>query len=423
MPSVAQPVDALHHGLRPTYRARGLENQSGANHCFLNVVIQALWNLQSFRKRLLQAPCHTHSHAASSYGALARPAGNDHCCYCALKSLFHEFTVSDRDVLPPDALRKALSLAYNAQGRFQSGDMEDATETIEVILGILHACSLSSSLAPSASPRAQCVHAEFIEEASRFGCHPLCLSHEVFGVEYVDVPRCTFCGATGEPTVTSAFTYGVYVTELLECREHLAGQVHSEGADSLGAMGLWQSIHLVPVTRKSSLQQVLRKLCQLRGGNCSECNSRRTLATERFLTRQPQTFLLSLAWPSSSPTREQLIQVLSMLQARLYMTEIFETSAETSVLYGLRGLVCYSGMHYVALFWCPSQRHWVLFDDTCVQEKEDWSSAARVLLSGLFVPTLVFYERVQADAAPEESLEELAQQVCELEDGSACSMM
>mmetsp|Transcript_72162 Transcript_72162/g.169104 ORF Transcript_72162/g.169104 Transcript_72162/m.169104 type:complete len:420 (-) Transcript_72162:104-1363(-) len=419
MPSVAQPVDALHQ-LRqgPAYRARGLENQSGANHCFLNVVIQALWNLQSFRKRLLQAPCHTHSHAASSCSAFARLAGNDQCCYCALKSLFHEFAVSDRDVLPPDALRKALSLAYTVQGRFQTGDMEDATETIEVILGILHACSLSSSLAPSASPRAQCVHAEFIEEASRFGCHPPCLSHEVFGVEYVDVPRCTFCGATGEPTVTSAFTYGVYVTELLECREDLAGQVHSEGA-----MGLWQSIHLVPATRRASLQQVLRKLCQLRGGNCSECNSRHTLATERFLTRQPQTFLLSLAWPSSSPTREQLIQVLSMIQARLYMTEVFEISAETSVVYGFRGLVCYSGMHYVALFWCPSQRHWVLFDDTCVQEKEDWSSAARILLSGLFVPTLVFYERVQADAALEESLEELAQQVCELEDSSACSMM
>jgi len=105
------------------------------------------------------------------------------------------------------------------------------------------------------------------------------------------------------------------------------------------------------------------------------------------------------------------------------MTEVFEISAETSVVYGFRGLVCYSGMHYVALFWCPSQRHWVLFDDTCVQEKEDWSSAARILLSGLFVPTLVFYERVQADAALEESLEELAQQVCELEDSSACSMM
>ncbi|CAE7201569.1 CCC1, partial [Symbiodinium sp. CCMP2592] len=364
------------------------------------------------------AQCHTHSHAASSCSAFARLSGNDQCCYCALKSLFHEFAVSDRDVLPPDALRKALSLAYNVQGRFQTGDMEDATETIEVILGILHACSLSSSLAPSASPRAQCVHAEFIEEASRFGCHPLCLSHEVFGVEYVDVPRCTFCGATGEPTVTSAFTYGVYVTELLECREDLAGQVDSEGA----SVGLWQSIHLVPPTRRASLQQVLRKLCQLRGGNCSECNSRHTLVTERFLTRQPQTFLLSLAWPSSSPTREQLIQVLSMIQARLYMTEIFETSAETSVVYGFRGLVCYSGMHYVALFWCPSQRHWVLFDDTCVQEKEDWSSAARVLLSGLFVPTLAFYERVQADAALEESLEDLAQQVANVGDSRAITV-
>ena len=205
MPSVAQLPDPAHE-LGQTWRARGLENHGGANHCFLNVVIQALWNLQSFRRRLLQAPCHVHS-AASGSGT--RPAESEHCCYCALKSLFHEFAVSDRDVLPPDALRKVLSTAYNMQGRFQTGDMEDATETIEVILGILHACSLSSRLAPSASPRAQHVHAEFIEEASHFGCHPLCLGHEVFGVEYVDVPRCTFCGATGEPEVTSALGFRV----------------------------------------------------------------------------------------------------------------------------------------------------------------------------------------------------------------------
>ena len=184
MPSVAQRPDVLPRGpdlgqeLRQTWQARGLENDSGSNHCFLNVVIQALWNLQSFRRRLLDAPRHRHAPAAFCSGWRQE---NEHCCYCALRSLFHDFAFSERDVLPPDALRRALSTAYTMQGRFQMGDMEDATETIEIILGILHACSVSSSLAPSASPRAQYVHAELVEEASHFGCQPLCLSHEVFG--------------------------------------------------------------------------------------------------------------------------------------------------------------------------------------------------------------------------------------------------
>lgn len=32
---------------------RGLSNDSGLNNCFLNVVIQALWHLRSFREALL----------------------------------------------------------------------------------------------------------------------------------------------------------------------------------------------------------------------------------------------------------------------------------------------------------------------------------------------------------------------------------
>ena len=108
---------------------RGLENDLGDNHCFLNVVIQAFWNLQSFRKLVLHAPWHQHSEDRS-------------CCYCALKSLFNEFASSEADTIPPDSLRQALSSVYDAKGRFKTGDMEDATETIEAILGILHACNV-----------------------------------------------------------------------------------------------------------------------------------------------------------------------------------------------------------------------------------------------------------------------------------------
>ena len=120
----------------------------------------------------------------------------------------------------------------------------------------------------------------------------------------------------------------------------------------------------------------------------------------------------------------QLVQVFSMIQPKLHMTEIFETGlGDSQALYSFRGVVCYSGMHYVALFWCPARKHWVLFDDTCIQEKEDWSSAVRILLSGQFAPTLIFYE-VTPDGTPlAESLDELGQQVCELEDHSACVAM
>ena len=92
---------------------------------------QAFWNLPSFRKLLLHAPWHEHSAEGEE--------SDGSCCYCALKSLFDEFACSEADTIPPDSLRQALSSVYDAKGRFKTGDMEDATETIEAILGIMHA--------------------------------------------------------------------------------------------------------------------------------------------------------------------------------------------------------------------------------------------------------------------------------------------
>lgn len=40
---------------------RGLENKLGKNNCYLNVVIQALWHLVSFRINFLSHKNHRHS--------------------------------------------------------------------------------------------------------------------------------------------------------------------------------------------------------------------------------------------------------------------------------------------------------------------------------------------------------------------------
>ncbi|CAE7857731.1 slc35b2 [Symbiodinium microadriaticum] len=411
-------------------RARGLENENGANHCFLNVVIQAFWNLQSFRRRVLHAPEHDHagSTAQNRVGATV---------YCALKTVFQEFQFSDADTLPPDCLRRALSSVYDAQGRFKIGDMEDATETIETILGCLHACNVSHG--PACCPLQS--QAEFVEEASDFGCHPMCLAHEVFGIEYVDITRCTFCGATREPSVSGAYLYRAYVTELIDCQSRTPAEQHIADRQSPFQDMVLQLTSKLAGQHPATLQEVLRKLCQRDAdGKCAECNSRKTLVTERWLTKHPKTFILSLIWPTSTPGREALWLVLAMIQPQLHMDQIFQTNpqsdqscagpgpskasqVEVGDAYCFHGMICYFGMHYVALFWCPARKRWILFDDTSVREKADWNSVTKVMMSGQYLPTLLFYEHVSEDAVLADSLEELTRQVNELEQQPSCAAM
>ncbi|CAE8587328.1 unnamed protein product, partial [Polarella glacialis] len=86
--------------------------------------------------------------------------------------------------------------------------------------------------------------------------------------------------------------------------------------------------------------------------------------------------------------------------------------------------ICYYGMHYVALFWCPARMKWILFDDNSVREKEDWSSVVSLIVSGQYLPTLIFYECLRDSSASAESLKELARQINELEERqSSCDLM
>jgi len=389
--------------------ARGLENDDGANHCFLNVAIQAFWNLRTFRTRFLNAPEHAHSWepevcpvcpslssgcvddvaqtscargsstedvlqtstkaVLQEFEKLTPPAvpalvprspvaeadeairgfkggaADDTCCYCALKSLFTHYRYTEQETLPPDSLRKALSHIYTSQGRFQLGEMEDATETIEVLLDVLHASSVSAfeaealefaATSPGASSSADPMpggsspeigrrksDAELVNEASNFPCQPLCIAHEVFGIEYVDIPRCTFCGFTGEPSVTGSFLLAVYVADLLELQEKVEQQPLNPAAEwdlsTLWSADKWGG-------SRPDLHNLLWRTHQhsTPRARCKECSSLRTMVFERWLTHRPYTLILSLVWPDSRPSRENLWWVLSSIQPVLSADRVFQ---------------------------------------------------------------------------------------------------
>ena len=60
------------------------------------------------------------------------------CVYCALKLVFANYLYSETSVLPPDALRSAMSRLYAKDDRFQMGATDDASEAMESILKRLH---------------------------------------------------------------------------------------------------------------------------------------------------------------------------------------------------------------------------------------------------------------------------------------------
>ncbi|KAH3756523.1 inactive ubiquitin carboxyl-terminal hydrolase 53 [Pelomyxa schiedti] len=149
----------------------GLMN-GGQNNCFLNVVVQSLWNLSRFREpffNLKESP---------------------DSIYTALKGIFCNIRETDKRTVSPNILRQALSQHFSREARFQLGETEDAREAFEAILTCLHKCLV---LPHHASP-----------------CHePTCISHHVFGLSLTQKGECP-CGTLSS---TNNFqTFVIYAT-------------------------------------------------------------------------------------------------------------------------------------------------------------------------------------------------------------------
>lgn len=93
-------------------------------------------------------------------------------------------------------------------------------------------------------------------------------------------------------------------------------------------------------------------------------------------------FAMSVLWATTSATKEQVHGLLSNIGDRVDLAKCFDAAGPAikfkhggiRTTYRLRGLVCYYGRHYVALFYSTAHKMWLLFDDSRVIEVGSWQN-------------------------------------------------
>ncbi|WIA33520.1 hypothetical protein OEZ86_006645 [Tetradesmus obliquus] len=145
---------------------RGLRNEGGSYNCFLNVIIQALWHIASFRARLLAlppaaaaaaAPAAANGPSAASKG-LQLVTAADCQVLQALRDVFQQLanspglpaeqqqqqqpsSSSSQYLVSPQALRQALSGLSElgaAAISIEHGEMHDASEVLNEMFTAMH---------------------------------------------------------------------------------------------------------------------------------------------------------------------------------------------------------------------------------------------------------------------------------------------
>jgi hypothetical protein len=236
---------------------RGLKNL-GENNCFLNVVIQALWQLQGSRYKFCQTENHNHNKQPNA------------CVFCALKVIFTHMEFGEDSSIPPTALRQSLSIAFAKDKRFQLGHMNDAAEAFEAVL--------------------QCVH------GSDTVSNCTCPAHSVFAIDIMDQVACNTCGSVGDASVCSSFVHYVYTAALSQYKR------------------LYSSAALDDIL--AAFQNQDTKSCPNEKACKAQCKVR------RVMTNTPSLLPIAMVWDSTDVTTSDVISVLNCLDPVIELSKL-----------------------------------------------------------------------------------------------------
>ncbi|OQR99160.1 inactive ubiquitin carboxyl-terminal hydrolase [Thraustotheca clavata] len=366
---------------------KGLTNYFGQNNCFLNVVIQSLWHLDSFRV-LIRTLDHSTLHNI-----------NQSCVLCELKEIFTYYEFSDESSLAPDNVRIALDLLYKE--RFQLGRMADATETLDTILAFMHTDQLRHT---SQNPQAiASVNLATSIQIKDIDCMPKCIAHAIFEANMFDVYHCMKCRASSDPDMWKDTLYRVYFAELYKY---------------VGPPSFFSSMtkNSPAISESNKFANVLKAL--LNDGPGRSCPDHDTTGcpghcfVERWLMKFPIVFAISIVWPSTSIGGAELRAFAQVIPHRLDLSHVFQLGSDLpreEAMYLFRGMVCYYGKHYVSFFQSQSSdEQWYLFDDVNVRTIGTWDEVRKRIEKGCYQPTILFWEK---ENLKYEQLEELAEQV------------
>jgi hypothetical protein len=397
---------------------RGLSNESGENNCFLNVTIQALWHLGPFRVELLklisnneinkQYKCETKD---DPFLVNSPPTEMDKGLVHALCNIFVQYEFTELPVLPPTELRITLSSLFE---EFQLGEIADATETLGAILERIHI-----ECTPS------CPHG-----ATK------CLSHTIFGGQFMEQSTCMDCGASSEPVLRSDFVHNVCAAELIGLGEleKKIEKVNKKKSNKYQFGNLLHECMHVSTRSCPSLHDSDNNDEDKAAGHGVGVNQIMPDISEWKCTGQAQVKLytlepslslaISVGWTTPTESRETLHSFLSLMSYTINLSDLFDmnstqntskfygdfklnksddhinienedTNKKSSPRYVFRGFVCYYGLHYISIFQEHSlgeEVNFLLFDDTRIRRLGGWEDVKSECLRSLYQPVLLLYE-------------------------------
>ncbi|MCL7032655.1 hypothetical protein MKW94_021619 [Papaver nudicaule] len=319
----------------------GLKNEAGDYNCFLNVIIQSLWQLKCFREEFL-----------GRKKSLDVRVG-DPCAVCALYDIFMALSTASADMqteaVAPISLRVALSNLYPDSDLFQV--MNDASEVLAVIFDCLHRsfASVSSGNGSDCASKA-------------------CVAHSLFGMNIFEKMCCNSCGLESKHLKYTSFFHNINASALRTAKQILCDS-------SFGEL-------------LYNVQMSQQLACDPESGGCGKLNY-----IHQFLSNPPRVFTAVLGWQDTHECTNDISATLAALTTEFDFAVLYRGLLPGNK-HRLISVACYYGQHYCCFTYNCEQDRWTMYDDETVKVIGEWDDVILMWERAHLQPHILFFEAV-----------------------------
>ena len=333
-------------------------NMKKDNNCFLNVLIQVLFHLESFRKKILH-------YFKNNYSNIEDEVVLEFCNLINLYNLEQIKNEKNENKIEPilsvNLLRKKLNQKF---GNYFKGESGDPMESLEHILNS--------------------IHEEFISENNIFDTKKKknlgiddCPIHQLFYLDLLEKHFCKRCESLKKRHYDkNCYMFSILVSEITnrikESNQNFE-KIHSK---------FFSKIKEQNENYEISIQRIP-------GCKCEEINNIKKL---NLLGVNNSYVIINLTWIDEFPDLKDILNVYTSLPLADKNKHLFNVSEEKDqkTLY-IKSMILYGIYHYICVIYLNKFKKWGIIDDKTIKYIDKYYDLVEYLLRNHLSPVGVIY--------------------------------
>ena len=339
-----------------------LTNKTKENNCFLNVIIQTLFNLDELRECLLE----------KLYNKTKNDVVKELC------KLIQEYkTIQEKHKYDNQKIEATLSVnslrtyLNNAYGDYCKEEAGDPMETFEHILDLIHKEYLV--LYPTKTSD---------------DCD--CPSHKYF---FLDLSEYIMCKNCFELDIKSydknCYMFNIFETEISNIL--------------LKTNQTFDTYKLSLFTKIKEINKLYDNEKKIKISKC-ECTNLNYVKKLKLKNQENSYLIINITWADKYPNMLEILKIYSLLPMADKYDNLFILEEDKKKILYIKSIILYGIFHYIYVIYLNKQKRWGIVDDKTIKYIDKYYDLIDYLLRNHLMPVGLIYSQIKNDIIEENEI-------------------